>query len=69
LPAITLLGATDLISEGDRVEVDLDSATLRNTTHNEVHRFDPFPEFIRQTLRAGGLVAQLENAGHLRPRP
>jgi 3-isopropylmalate/(R)-2-methylmalate dehydratase small subunit len=67
LPAITLPNARSWISEGDLVEVDLDASTVRNATRDEARDVDPFPDFILRTLSAGGLVAQLEDAGHLRP--
>lgn len=67
LPAIALPNARELIGEGEQVEVDLDAATVRNSTRGETHHVEPFPDFILQTLHAGGLVAQLESAGHLRP--
>jgi 3-isopropylmalate/(R)-2-methylmalate dehydratase small subunit len=67
LPAITLPQARSWIGEGDLIEVDLDASTVRNATRDKVRHVDPFPDFILRTLRAGGLVAQLEDAGHLRP--
>lgn len=70
LPAITLPNARAVITEGDLLEIDLNAATLNNVTQAATHTFEPFPAFIIDILTAGGLMNQLETAGHLRaPEP
>jgi 3-isopropylmalate/(R)-2-methylmalate dehydratase small subunit len=66
LPAITIPNARSIIAEGDLLEIDLVAATLHNLTQGSTHTFDPFPQFIVDVLAAGGLMNQLETAGHLR---
>lgn len=66
LPAITLPGARDFITEGDVVALNIEDGVIRNRTRGEERRAEPFPEFIIQILRNGGLISQLEGAGYLR---
>lgn len=66
LPAITLPDARSIISEGDLLEIDLRAATLHNVNRATTHAFQEFPAFIIDLLAAGGLMNQLEAAGHLR---
>ena len=44
------------ITEGDRIEVDLASGTITNLTKNETYKAQPFPDFMRQIIAAGGLM-------------
>ena len=41
---------------GDELEVDLDTGTIRNLTQGKTYRTEPFPEFLRHIIDAGGLV-------------
>jgi 3-isopropylmalate/(R)-2-methylmalate dehydratase small subunit len=66
LPAITLPGAREFITEGDVVALDIDEGVVTNRTRGETRRVEPFPEFILEILRNGGLVSQLESGGYLR---
>lgn len=65
LPAITVSCARALIAEGDLVEIDVLAARLHNHARQSTHVFEPFPPFIVDMLRAGGLINQLEAAGYL----
>ena len=49
--------AVDGISEGDRVEADLDSGVICNLTTGMEYRTAPFPPFIRKIIENGGLIA------------
>ena len=44
------------LSDGDRVSVDADSGTITNQTTGATYQAQPFPEFIREIIEAGGLV-------------
>ncbi|MEU6409021.1 hypothetical protein [Microbispora sp. NPDC046933] len=66
LPAITLPDARALIAEGDVVGIDVEAGLITNHTRREEHRVPPFPDFIMQMLRSGGLINQLEDGGYLR---
>ncbi len=48
--------AVDGISEGDRVEADMDSGIIRDLTTGKEYKTEPFPEFIQNIIENGGLV-------------
>ncbi len=48
--------AADSISEGDRVEVDLDKGIIYNRTTGAQFKTKPFPEFVQKIISCGGLV-------------
>lgn len=48
--------AADAISDGDRVEADLERGIIRDLTTGQEFHTEPFPPFIRQIIAAGGLV-------------
>jgi len=41
---------------GDEIEVELETGTIRNLTQGKTYQAEPFPEFLRQIIDAGGLV-------------
>ena len=45
------------IDEGDQVEIDFDTGLITNVTKGESYEAQPFPEFIRQMINKGGLMA------------
>lgn len=51
--------APDNISEGDEVEVDLDSGVIYNKTTGRSFETKPFPEFIQKIITAGGLIESI----------
>lgn len=51
--------ASDKISAGDDVEVDFDTGVITNHTKNETYKAQPFPEFIQQIIRKGGLLKSI----------
>jgi 3-isopropylmalate/(R)-2-methylmalate dehydratase small subunit len=48
--------AAEAIEEGDELEVDLEEGVIRNFTKGDEYRADPFPEFMTELMRMGGLV-------------
>lgn len=56
LPIIECPEAVEDISEGDTVEVDFEKGIIKNITKNREYKTMPFPEFIQQIIKAGGLV-------------
>ncbi len=52
--------AVDAISEGDKVEADLDAGVIYNRTTGESFRTQPFPAFIQNIISAGGLVEAIK---------
>lgn len=53
--------AVDKISEGDKVEADLDAGVIYNRTTGESFSVEPFPEFISKIIASGGLVESIRN--------
>lgn len=53
--------ASDKIDNGDTVSVDFDTGVIRNETKNEEYQAQPFPEFIKEIIRANGLLNSIKN--------
>lgn len=47
------------IDAGDEVSVDFDSGVITNLTKNETYQAEPFPEFIKDIIAAGGLLKSI----------
>lgn len=52
--------ASDKISEGDKLECDLDRGIIFNKTTGESFKTKPFPEFIQKIISAGGLIESIK---------
>ena len=52
--------AVDRISDGDEVEVDLDTGVITDKTTGETFSTQPFPEFIQNLIANGGLVEYIK---------
>ena len=48
--------ASEKIESGDEVTVDFDTGIITNVTKNETYQAEPFPEFIKDIIRADGLM-------------
>ncbi len=48
--------ASEKIDSGDEVAVDFDTGIITNVTKNETYQAEPFPEFIKDIIRADGLM-------------
>ena len=48
--------ASEKIDAGDDVSVDFDTGIITNRTKNETYQAEPFPEFIKDIIRADGLM-------------
>lgn len=44
------------IEHGDEVEVDFGSGHIRNLSRNREYKSQPFPEFMMEIMKAGGLI-------------
>jgi 3-isopropylmalate/(R)-2-methylmalate dehydratase small subunit len=56
LPIFESEEAADNILEGDEIEVDADSGTIRNLTKKEEYTAKPIPPFMQELISAGGLI-------------
>ena len=55
LPIIEYKGINKEVKEGDEVEVDLNTGTIKNLTTGKTLRFKPFPDFLQDILEVGGM--------------
>jgi len=55
LPIVECPAAVE-IQEGDVLAIDLASGVIRNETTRREYRAEPFPEFMRRLIDAGGLM-------------
>ena len=53
--------AVDGISEGDKVEADLDNGIIYNRTTGQQFTTQPFPAFIQNIINNGGLIASIQS--------
>ena len=47
------------ISDGDKVEADLDNGVIYNRTTGKSFKTQPFPEFIQKIITNGGLIESI----------
>ena len=52
--------ASEGIDAGDEVSVDFDTGIITNVTKNETYQAEPFPEFIKDMISKGGLMASIQ---------
>jgi len=63
LPAV--ICDTDLIDEGDELEIDLQAGVIRDLTKGKELKFKPLPPVMMKVLSEGGLVNYIVNHGGL----
>jgi len=61
LPIVECREIVDVTEEGDEIEVDLATGTVRNLTKGVTASAVPFPDFMRHIIEAGGLVPYLHD--------
>ena len=54
-------GAAEEISEGDKVEADLDNGIIRDLTTGKEYKTAPFPDFVQKIIENGGLMQSIIN--------
>lgn len=52
--------ACDRIEVSDEISVDFDSGIITNLSKNESYAALPFPDFIKEIIAAGGLLASIQ---------
>ena len=60
LPILECPEAADGISAGDEVTVDFDTGIITDLTTKKTYQAQPFPEFIHNIIKAGGLLKSLK---------
>ena len=48
--------ASEKIQSGDDVEIDFDTGVITNHTRNEKYQAEPFPDFVKEIIKADGLM-------------
>jgi 3-isopropylmalate/(R)-2-methylmalate dehydratase small subunit len=61
LPILECSPAVDAIAQGDEVEVEPATGTIRNLTRGETYLAQPFPDFLQHIIERGGLLAYVED--------
>ena len=59
-PLLECKGVYDAVNEGDRVQVNLESAEVNNLTTGTVLKAERLPEVMMKILSAGGMAALLK---------
>lgn len=52
--------ASEKIEAGDEIAIDFDTGLITNVTKGETYQANPFPEFIKEIIQAGGLMADIK---------
>ena len=65
LPILECEEAAEEISAGDKIKVDFGTGEIVDITAGKSYRAQPFPPFIQNIIRCGGLLASLkEESSH-----
>ena len=67
LPILTCPQAVGGTKAGQRLEVELETGIIRNLDTGETFQAEPYPPFMMEIIKAGGLVAQTRRRLGLEP--
>ncbi len=65
-PVLVCTGITKAVRDGDELEVEPLIGRVRNLTTGEELQAEPLPPFVRQLMKAGGLLELLRRGERLR---
>ncbi len=60
MPILECEQAAEEIQPGDEVAIDFDTGVISNITTGRTYQAEPFPEFIQNIIKKGGLLASLK---------
>ena len=60
LPILECEAAADGIEKGDEVEINFDTGVITNVTKGETYKAQPFPPFMQEIIKKGGLVNKIK---------
>ncbi len=60
LPILECPEAAEEIADGDKVKVDFDTGVIEDITTGKTYKAHPFPPFIQEIIKAGGLLKSLK---------
>jgi 3-isopropylmalate/(R)-2-methylmalate dehydratase small subunit len=61
LPLLECPEVVDNTEDGDMLEVDLSQGLIKNLTNGKTFSAKPYPEFMGELIKAGGLVEYTQN--------
>jgi 3-isopropylmalate/(R)-2-methylmalate dehydratase small subunit len=61
LPILESPEAAERIDAGDEIDVNFKTGKIVNKTKGETYRAEPFPEFMTELIRKGGLVGYVKS--------
>ena len=64
LPILECEQAAEEISTGDEIRVDFDTGEISDITTGKTYKAQPFPPFIQNIIRCGGLLKSLKEKGN-----
>lgn len=62
LPILECEQAAEEIAAGDQVKVDFDTGIITDITTGRSYKAQPFPPFIQNIIKSGGLLASLKES-------
>ena len=60
LPILECDEAANDIDDGDEVDIDFDTGVITNVTKSNTYKAQPFPDFIKDIIRKGGLLKSIK---------
>lgn len=60
LPILVSQEAAENIAAGARIEVDLDSGKITDLDNDQLYQAEPFPEYMQELIKAGGLIEKVK---------
>ena len=60
LPILECEQAAEEIQAGDEVAIDFDTGVITDITTGKTYQAEPFPDFIQNIIKKGGLLASLK---------
>ncbi len=60
LPILECPAASEAIQAGDKVHVDFDTGVITDETTDQTFQAQPFPPFIQEIIKAGGLMNSIK---------
>ena len=64
LPILECKQAAEEITAGNEVRVDFDTGEISDITTGKTYKAQPFPPFIQNIIRCGGLLKSLKEEGN-----
>jgi len=60
MPILECEAAAEEIQAGEEVAIDFDTGIISNITTGKTYQAEPFPDFIQNIIKKGGLLASLK---------